>query len=178
MYKEKKICVVVPAYNEELLIQNVVRTMPSFVDKIIVVNDSSTDATLCKLEELLPIFKNKLSVVSHEVNSGVGASITTGYKESLRLGMDISCVMAGDAQMDPEELPLMIEPIISGAADYVKGNRLNRYIFYPTVNHVKPHQQIIGITVSLIHKVKVNMLQYIISYGGVSGLRIRDMPIT
>lgn len=124
MYNGKKICVVVPAYNEELLIQNVVRTMPQLVDKIIAVDDKSSDGTVRKLEELQPAMEGRLVIIRHEANSGVGGAIVTGYKESLRLGMDISCVMAGDAQMDPDELPLIVGPIASQEADYVKGNRL------------------------------------------------------
>lgn len=54
----------------------------------------------------------------------MGAAITTGYKKAVEDGIDIAAVMAGDNQMNPESLPLLINPIIDRKADYVKGNRL------------------------------------------------------
>ncbi|MDD4939906.1 MAG: glycosyltransferase family 2 protein [Candidatus Omnitrophica bacterium] len=124
MYKNKRVCVVVPAYNEEGLIERVITTIPQFVDKIIVVDDRSKDATAAKVRAIMPLYKDRLVLICHEKNKGVGGAIVTGYKESLKLNMDISCVMAGDAQMDPEELNLIVDPVADGKADYAKGNRL------------------------------------------------------
>jgi glycosyltransferase involved in cell wall biosynthesis len=124
MYKERKIAVVVPAYNEAQLIAKTVTTIPEFIDKIIVVDDKSTDGTATIVESLQRDYSDRLILIKHEQNRGVGGAIKTGYKKALALDMDITAVMGGDAQMDPDQLPKLLEPIIEGRADYTKGNRL------------------------------------------------------
>ena len=125
MFRDKTVAVVVPAHNEEKLIGRVIETMPGFVDYIIIVDDRSTDKTAEIVREYGARDK-RLLLVRHDVNQGVGGSIITGYKKAVELSADISAVMAGDAQMDPADLPKIIEPVALGAADYVKGNRLFR----------------------------------------------------
>lgn len=123
MYKNKTVSVVVPAYNEEKLIVKTLSTMPAFVDKIIAVNDCSKDRTL----ELIKEYSKKdprVVIVNHEQNQGLGKTLIDGYLKSLELKADIIAIMAGDAQMDPADLPHVLDPIASGVADYVKGNRL------------------------------------------------------
>jgi len=124
MFKRKKICVVIPAYNEEKLIGRVIKTMPRFVDLIIIVDDKSKDKTIIAAKDAAKKYKRKLDVVVHEKNQGVGAAIVTGYKHSVERKMDVVAVMAGDAQMNPDELKDIIAPIVLNEADYVKGNRL------------------------------------------------------
>ena len=71
-------------------------------------------------------------------NQGVGGAIATGYKWSRDNNIDVSVVMAGDNQMDPEDLPAILEPIIDGNADYSKGNRLfsgQAYEKIPTIRY-------------------------------------------
>jgi glycosyltransferase involved in cell wall biosynthesis len=116
--------VVVPAYNEERQIGKVLETMPDFVDHIIVVDDHSSDATLERLREWETRLGRRLTVLEQPRNQGVGAAITSGYKRSMELGLDVIAVMAGDGQMDPNDLTLIIDPVVSGKADYSKGNRL------------------------------------------------------
>ncbi|UUX91814.1 glycosyltransferase family 2 protein [Methanoplanus endosymbiosus] len=123
MYKERKIGVVVPAYNEELLIGPTLETMPEFVDRIYVVDDCSTDNTAECIDESAQKDSRILNI-RHETNSGVGASIITGYKAALADDMDIIAVMAGDNQMDPTFLPELLNPIVTERADYTVGNRL------------------------------------------------------
>lgn len=113
--------VVVPAYNEEKLIKTTIEGIPSYVDRIYVVNDASTDNTAKVLESLS---EPKMAVITHEVNKGVGAALISGYKRALKEGMEIVAVMAGDNQMNPAQLPKLLFPIIEGRADYTKGNRL------------------------------------------------------
>jgi len=124
MFKGKKIGVVVPAYNEEKLISKVIDNMPSYVDYIIAVDDASNDNTFKILEELKEKENNRLIVIKHTTNKGVGASIITGYNKALALDLDIVAVMAGDGQMNPEELKDIINPIAIEECDYTKGNRL------------------------------------------------------
>ena len=116
--------VVVPAYNEERQIGKVLETMPAFVDHIIVVDDHSADATIERCKEWQDRLGNRLTIIAQPKRGGVGAAITNGYKRSVELGLDVVAVMAGDGQMDPNDLTLIIEPVTSGKADYSKGNRL------------------------------------------------------
>jgi glycosyltransferase involved in cell wall biosynthesis len=123
MYKEKSIAIVVPAYNEETQITRVIESMPCFVDKIIIVNDCSTDKT-SEVVTALQLEHTKVLLINHELNQGVGGAIATGYKWVRDNNMDIAVVMAGDAQMDPNDLPAILDPVVEGRADYSKGNRL------------------------------------------------------
>ena len=125
MYKDKKIGVVVPAYNEEMLIELVISSMPAYIDKIYVVDDASTDNTQ-QITSDLASQNGRVVLIRHRVNMGVGAAIASGYRRALEDNIDISVVMAGDHQMDGEYLPNLLAPIIQGKADYAKGNRLSR----------------------------------------------------
>ena len=124
MFERKRIGVVIPAYNEEKLIGRVIETMPGFVDRMYVVDDLSTDSTRDRALSYGDTCGERLALIRHEVNQGVGAAIVTGYRKAIEDGMDVIAVMAGDAQMDPEELEKVIAPVVRGEADYVKGNRL------------------------------------------------------
>lgn len=123
MYGEKTIAVVVPAYNEEALIGQVIETMPEFVDYVIIVDDGSHDRTsqiVQRYQEQSP----RITLIQHTNNQGVGGAIITGYKQAIVLQADITVVMAGDAQMDPRDLPNLLDPIVDEDVDYTKGNRL------------------------------------------------------
>ncbi len=113
--------VVVPAYNEEKLIYDTINGIPRYVKKIYAIDDCSTDGTPEIIEN---INDPRLTYVRHKSNLGVGAAIITGYKLALNDNMDLVVVMAGDNQMDPEQLPKLLRPIIEHRADYTKGNRL------------------------------------------------------
>ena len=139
MHKEKTVAVVVPAYNEEKLIAKTIMSIPDLVDRIIVVNDASTDRTTEIVEEKAKE-NPRVSLVSHNVNQGVGGAIVTGYKHARDLEMDITVVMAGDAQMDPRDFLNIIGPIADGHADYTKGNRL----FYGDAWNMIPHYRYLG----------------------------------
>lgn len=122
-YRDKTIGVVVPAFNEELLIGDTLRSIPEYVDKIYVVDDHSRDRTA----EIAKTFANndpRFKCISHEGNKGVGSAIITGYKKALDDEIEITAVMAGDNQMDPKNLIQLLDPIVEGKADYTKGNRL------------------------------------------------------
>ncbi len=122
-YRGSSIAVVVPAYNEELLIGDTLAGIPDFVGRVYVVNDCSTDRT----QEVVAYYAaHDPSVIPilHEKNQGVGAAIITGYRRAMKDGMDCVAVMAGDHQMDPDFLPALIDPIIDKKCDYTMGNRL------------------------------------------------------
>lgn len=123
MYKDKKIAVAIPCYNEESQIGKVIETMPEFVDHIVIVNDCSTDNT----EKVILGYKDKyphVELISLKKNSGVGGALAEGYKWCLQHKADVTAVMDGDGQMDPNELHNIIDPVATGRADYSKGNRL------------------------------------------------------
>lgn len=124
MFKDKKIGVVVPAYNEEKLISRVIETIPEYFDKIIVVDDCSKDKTVEIVKKFKESMGDKLVLIEHEKNEGVGGAIASGYKWARDNKIDVSIVMAGDAQMNPGDLPNLLEPVVNGEVDYAKGNRL------------------------------------------------------
>lgn len=123
MYKDCVIGVIVPAYNEEVLIQETLAGVPKWVDKIIVINDCSKDNTLTLLKES-QLQDERIQIIDHEVNKGLGQSLIDGYLASCEMDVDITAVMAGDNQMHPDDLPCLLDKIIENDFDYVKGNRL------------------------------------------------------
>lgn len=122
MIEGRRIVVVVPAFEEERFVGRVVQTMPAFVDRIIVVDDGSGDRTS---DEARAAADPRVEVIRHPRRRGVGAAIATGYRAARDAGddRDVVVVMAGDGQMDPADLPRVVDPIVAGAADYVKGDR-------------------------------------------------------
>ena len=123
MYLDKKICAVVPAYNEARQIGQVLETMPDFVDHVIVIDDKSQDQTVATVEEYCRTNK-RIVLIKHAANQGVGGAIASGYKWARDNDMDVAVVMAGDGQMNPDDMSRLIEPVICGQIDYAKGNRL------------------------------------------------------
>ena len=140
MYRDKSIAVVVPAYNEEKLIGRVIETMPDYVDAIIVVDDQSQDKTSAIVETYQHQENRTIDLITHQVNQGVGGAIITGYKHAIEKKIDITVVMAGDAQMDPNDLPRLLDPVVNDETDYAKGNRL----FTGEAWKIIPKQRYIG----------------------------------
>ncbi len=120
MWHGARIAVIVPAYCEARLIGRTLRGIPDWVDLVIVVDDASPDRTS---EAAQSVGDPRVRCVRHPTNRGVGAAIVTGYQCALQADADVLAVMAGDHQMDANDLPRIIEPAIRGDADYVKGNR-------------------------------------------------------
>lgn len=83
MYHGSSIAVVVSAYNEEILIQDTLNGMPSYADRIYVVNDGSKDRTEEWIEELAS--KDRSLLINHETNKGVGAVIVSCRLDSLEV---------------------------------------------------------------------------------------------
>lgn len=140
MYKKKKIAVVIPAMNEEVLLPLTLKGIPDYVDRIFVINDGSTDGTAT----IAGNFKKKsgkITVINHEVNQGLGQSLIDGYLASLvDSSVDYTAVMAGDNQMHPDDLKILLDAIISRELDYVKGNRL----LQPDVIEKMPRYRLLG----------------------------------
>jgi glycosyltransferase involved in cell wall biosynthesis len=121
MLDGKRVAVVVPAFDEEHLVGETIRGMPELVDRIYVVDDASRDGTVAVIEG---VGDARVEVLRHERNCGVGAAIATGYRRALEDGVDVTCVMAADNQMDPAELEALVGPVARGEAEYAKANRL------------------------------------------------------
>jgi len=124
LFEGAKIGVVVPCYNEEVLIAQVIETMPDFVDRIYVVDDRSTDNTVNTVQRFVEQSPERVKLIQHKENQGVGGAIATGYKAALAEQIDVAAVMAGDAQMDPADLSALVQPVVRDECDYAKGNRL------------------------------------------------------
>ncbi len=125
MYQGRRIAVVIPAFNEEHLIQVTLDGLPEYVDLAVVVDDCSTDATSDKVREWAERRKDsRVELVRHAKNQGVGNAVKTGHKHAMARGADIHVVVDGDNQMDQTQMTKLLDPIIAGKADYTKGNRL------------------------------------------------------
>lgn len=155
MWSGLSVAVVVPAFAEERLIARTIGGVPAFVDRVVVVDDGSPDRTA---EIAGACGDPRVEVVRHPGNRGVGAAIATGYRIAFARGADVAAVMAGDAQMDPEDLARVIEPIARGDADYVKGDRLS----HPAVRRAMPRHRFVA------NHVLTRMTRI------ATGLRIRD----
>ena len=114
------IAVVVPAYLAAERIQTVLSEIPALVAHIVVVDDGSGDATAATVEAARD---QRVHLIRHDINRGVGAAMLSGYEAALGLGADIVVKIDSDGQMDPRYLPALVRPIVLGAADYTKGNR-------------------------------------------------------
>ncbi len=139
MYRGKTIGVVVTAYNEESFVGEVIETVPEFVDRIYVVDDASPDGCWDVIQRVSSRINDdiepELAVadggesrrvvpIRHPENRGYGAAVKSGYERAAADGIDVVAVMNGDGQMDPEILDRIVDPVVTGAADYAKGNRL------------------------------------------------------
>jgi glycosyltransferase involved in cell wall biosynthesis len=113
-----KVVVVLPAMNAARTLERTVAAIPrDFVDEVILVDDHSTDETL-ELARSLPIH-----LVWHPHNAGYGANQKTCYLEALQRDADVVVMLHPDGQYEPELIPAMCAPILTGAADLVLGSR-------------------------------------------------------
>ena len=117
---EKKVAIVIPAYNTELTLEKTLKAIPQgSANDIIVVDDGSVDKTFEIATE------NNVHVVRHEKNKGYGAAQKTGYREALNRGADIVVMVHSDFQYDPTLIPEMVRPIVEQGADVCFGSRMH-----------------------------------------------------
>ena len=114
---ESNIIVVMPAYNEEIAIGSMVLRARKQVDRVIVIDDGSTDRT-AEVAELAGA-----EVFRHPKNMGKGAALKTGFYVASQNGTKIIITMDTDGQNNPDEIPKLIDPILCGSADMVNGSR-------------------------------------------------------
>ncbi|WOZ79004.1 glycosyltransferase family 2 protein [Kosakonia sacchari] len=121
MDKFPHLCVIIPAYKVKKQIMWVINNIDSYITRIYIIDDCCPDRSgefvtaECTDERVV--------VIQHANNLGVGGAVMSGYKQAIADGMDIAIKIDGDGQMDPRLIPDLIAPIIAGNADYTKGNR-------------------------------------------------------
>lgn len=118
MYRGLSVIAIAPVLDEEQKIREVVRRTPRpLVDEMLVVDDGSTDDSASAARE------EGARVHSMGRVAGVGAAIRAGYDLALEGGFDVAVVMAGNNKDSPEEIPLLLDPIVDRQADFVQGSR-------------------------------------------------------
>nr|WP_281369879.1 glycosyltransferase family 2 protein [Leifsonia psychrotolerans] len=137
VYRGARIAAVVPAYKEEKMIATVIETMPEYVDHIIIVDDCSPDDTSDAVRRTTD---DRVTLIRHQVNQGVGGAIVTGHKAAMELGADVNVIMAGDAQMDPKHLPPLLDRVTRDGYGFAKANRF----FAPESFEGMPKYRIFG----------------------------------
>ena len=129
-----KTCVIIPAYNIEKTLLKIIKGAQKYVDKVIVVDDGSSDATFIKAKEA------GVTVLKHKKNEGKGKALRTGLKHALKRGFDQIILMDGDGQHDPNEIPRFLKAARDPRADIIVGSRMENVKDMPrdrlTVNRI------------------------------------------
>ena len=120
------IAAVIPCYRVEKEIESVLCAVPAYIRHIIVVDDASPDSTPDRVAASAKQ-DERISLIRHPSNLGVGGAMLTGYHRALELGAQIVVKIDGDGQMDMDQLPALLTPLIEGRADYTKGNRFRDF---------------------------------------------------
>jgi glycosyltransferase involved in cell wall biosynthesis len=116
-----RVAVVIPCYRVKKQIMDVLSRIGDECTAIYVVDDCCPEQTGNYVEE--HCIDPRVKVIRHEENQGVGGAVMTGYLRAQAAGMDIAVKIDGDGQMDPSLMSFFVAPILSGRADYTKGNR-------------------------------------------------------
>lgn len=121
--REPYVLAVMPAFKSDKHILDVLSRVPDIVSKVIVVDDACPNGT-GKLVEINAKDK-RVEVVFNEKNLGVGGAVIVGLKKSLETEAQIIIKIDSDGQINPEDIPRLIQPLLNFEADYAKGNRFN-----------------------------------------------------
>jgi glycosyltransferase involved in cell wall biosynthesis len=120
MINNKKVVVVMPAYNAALTLRTTFNDIPfDIVDEVILVDDASTDETIAVAKEL-----GIKHIIKHEINLGYGANQKTCYTKALDIGAEIVVMLHPDYQYDPKLIPALLSPIATGVFDVVLASRI------------------------------------------------------
>jgi dolichol-phosphate mannosyltransferase len=115
------VAVVIPCYRVTRHIMRVLDAIGAGVQAIYCVDDACPDSSGDYIEK--NVEDDRVRVIRHDVNQGVGGAVMSGYRRAIADGMDILVKIDGDGQMDPGLIPMFVAPILRGDADYTKGNR-------------------------------------------------------
>jgi len=124
-----KVIAVIPAWNEERTITDVVRSLEGLAEAL-VVDDGSRDRTADLARDAGAV------VIRHPVNRGLGAALGTGLEAALLRGADVIVTFDGDGQHRASDIPAVIEPIVSGRADAVIGTRFSGLGHMPAIRRI------------------------------------------
>ena len=116
--RNNNFAIVIPAYNEEATIYDVVQAALKQCDKVIVVDDGSIDKTIEKLSGL------PVTLIKHEVNKGKAASLWDGFMAAIDAGVDAIITIDGDGQHSAEDIPLLLDKAAEYPKDIIIGARL------------------------------------------------------
>mgnify|MGYP006277499293 FL=1 len=183
MYEQHTVAVVVPAYNESGYVGDVIDNVPELADRVYVVDDGSTDDTWDEIrthaarrnESHDGVFEDLVVPVRHEENRGVGGAIKSGYQRARAEEIDVTAVLGGDDQMDPAELPRYLDPVVSGRADYAKGNRFSQPGHWANM----PRFRLLGnVVLSYLTKVASGYWGTMDSQNGYSAISLRALEET
>lgn len=115
---EKKICVLIPTYNNEKTLKRVIDGVLDYTENIIVINDGSTDSTLQILE------KYSITIINLSENKGKGNALKLGFRKAKEIGYDYAITIDSDGQHYPDDIPVFIENLLSENEDVLLiGNR-------------------------------------------------------
>jgi glycosyltransferase involved in cell wall biosynthesis len=118
IFDTRKICVIVPTYNNGKTIAGVIHAIRKYTENIIVVNDGSTDNTLQVLKSI-----NGIQIVGYEKNTGKGFAIQTGFEQALKMGYDYAITIDSDGQHFPDDLPVFLEALNNNPNALLLGSR-------------------------------------------------------
>ena len=119
----KDVYLVVPAFNEEKTVSQIIEGIAEKGYKVILVNDGSKDKTLEFAIESKRKYPNQIFVVSHVINRGLGAALKTGMVLALEKGAKYIVTFDADGQHEIEDIPKVCKPLVDGEADVVIGAR-------------------------------------------------------
>ena len=151
-----KVAIIIPAYNEQALIQKTLQGLPQQVGAIFVIDDASSDRTK---ERTLELGLNRLSLIEQQENQGVGAAILRGYREALKKEFEWLVVMAGDNQMNPHDLPTLLTAGSEKQPFYIKGNRLIHSDFRRMPRHRRWGSRFLARLTGLFAQIKIDDAQ-------------------
>lgn len=121
MHSTESIAVVIPCFKVTRHILGVIAGIGPEVGRIYVVDDKCPDGSGALVREACR--DPRVVVLEHEANQGVGGAVITGYRAAIEDGAKVIVKLDGDGQMDASLIPSFVAPILSGEADYAKGNR-------------------------------------------------------
>lgn len=143
----RRITAIIPAYNEQVSIGSVVLKTKMFVDRVIVIDDGSTDKT-SKIAVLAGA-----ELIKHEYNMGKGKALETGFESAK--GSEIILTIDGDGQHNTDDIPKLLKPIIDGEADIVNGSRYLERDDTPTPSYRRVGQNVLDRATNINAKVKL-----------------------
>ena len=171
MYKKKKIALVIPCYKVSSFINQVIKDIPRFVDKVYVVDDkcpeNSVKCIRSKSKKIIKIFRN--------TNGGVGAAVKDGYRFSLRDQNHITIRIDGDCQMELKLIKHFIDPIIEKKAEFLKGNRFKNLNFLQEMPFFRIVGNILFSTIGNLLTKNVKIFDFLNGYTSISNNSLRKV---